>query len=163
MDNLKVNKNEEYQLIMELIKDSGYKITSQRGKILLQFIKNKDEHISAEKVYNRLKNEGIGFSTVYRNINLFVNLGILKEFKIDETSYYELKIFAKKPLHIHFMCEKCGSLVDIKDRDIILKYLKINNIIEKNYGIQINDADIMLHGLCKDCIEKAKEKILVFK
>ncbi|HSH36106.1 Fur family transcriptional regulator, partial [Schnuerera sp.] len=104
--------------------------------------------------YNKLKTEGIGISTVYRNINLFVDLDILKEFKIDETSYYELKMYAKKPLHIHFKCEECENLIDIKDRDIILKYLKINNSIEKKYGIQINDLDIMFHGLCSNCIDK---------
>ncbi|MBZ2175191.1 transcriptional repressor [Schnuerera sp. xch1] len=130
-------------------------MTSQRKEILAEFIKNKEEHLSAEKIYNTLKCGGIGFSTVYRSINLFVNLEILKEFKVDDTSYYELKMYAKKPLHIHFKCERCKTIMDIDDKEIILKYLKINNLIEKNNKIQVNDVDIMFHGLCNNCINKA--------
>lgn len=159
MVELKEQKKESYELIKKLIESKGYKMTTQRERILMEFIENKDEHLNAEKVYNILKTEGIGISTVYRNINLFVDLNILKEFKVDETSYYELKMYAKKPLHIHFICEECETLVDIKDRDIILQYLNINNSIENNYKIQINDVDIMFHGLCNKCAEKKQNHL----
>ena len=96
---------------------------------------------------------GIGISTVYRNLNLFVNLRILAEFKIDDINYYELKIYAKKPLHIHFKCEKCEDVKDIVDREIILEHLKIYNLIEEKYSMEINDVDMMYHGLCGECLK----------
>ncbi len=148
-------ENEEsFLLIKDLIKDAGYRMTNQRSEILKEFIENEGEHLSVEKIYNNLKYKGIGISTVYRNVNLFVNLEILKEFKVDDISYYELKMYARKPLHIHFKCKKCGDIKDIVDREIILKHLKINNLIEEKYSTEINDVDIMYCGLCTNCIDR---------
>ena len=95
-------QKENYNLIIDLIEKNGYKLTNQRLQILLVFIINNQKHLSVEEVNDILKYKGIGISTVYRTTKLFSNLGILKEFKVDDTNYYELKMFAKKPLHIHF-------------------------------------------------------------
>lgn len=148
-------ENEEsFLLIKDLIKDTGYRMTNQRSEILKEFIKNEGEHLSIEKIYNNLKYKGIGISTIYRNVNLFVNLEILKEFKVDDINYYELKMYARKPLHIHFKCKKCGDIKDIVDREIILKHLKTNKLIEEKYSLEINDVDIMYCGLCTNCINR---------
>ena len=57
-------------------------------------------------------------------------------------------------MHIHFKCEKCGTIKDIVGREIILKYLKTNNLIEEKYDVEINDVDIMFRGLCDNCIDR---------
>lgn len=146
-------QKENYNLIIDLIEKNGYKLTNQRLQILLVFIINNQKHLSVEEVNDILKYKGIGISTVYRTTKLFSNLGILKEFKVDDTNYYELKMFAKKPLHIHFKCKKCGDIKDIVDKDIIFSYLKINNLIQEKYFVEIDDVDIMFCGLCDNCID----------
>ena len=72
---------------------------------------------------------------------------------MDDTSYYELKMFAKKPLHIHLQCKNCEKIVDVVDQEIILQFLKINSLIEKNYSVEIQDADIMFDALCDNCLD----------
>lgn len=146
-------EKETIDLIEDLVSRHGYKNTTQRREILFIFLKNKEKHFSVDEIYENLKFEGIGLATIYRNINVFVKLKILKEFKVDNTSYYELKMYAKKPLHIHFQCSNCNVIKDIVDEDIVLEYLKLNKLIEKKHGSQIRDIDIMLHGLCKDCLK----------
>lgn len=147
---------ETFDLIKNLIDRKGYKLTNQRKEILFVFIKNNQKHFSAEEVYVELKPEGIGIATVYRNIRILVDLDIIKEFKVDDTNYYELKMYAKKPLHIHFKCENCNRIEDIIDQEIILEYFKINKLIEEKQESKIFDIDIMFHGLCKDCIDKER-------
>lgn len=146
-------QKENYHLIKNLIEDNGYKLTYQRKQILMVFIINSQKHLSVEEINNILKDKGIGISTVYRTTSLFSDLGILKEFKVDDTNYYELKMFAKKPLHIHLQCENCGEIKDVLDQEIILQFLKINSIIEKKYNVEIKDADIMFHVLSNDCLD----------
>ncbi len=153
MKKLNEYQKENLYLIENLIEDQGYKFTYQRKKILLEFINNSEIHLSAEEINDILKEERIGISTIYRTINLFTKLGILKEFKVDDTSYYELKMFAKKPLHIHLQCENCKEIVDIVDQEIILQFLKLNSSIEKKCKVEIHDADIMFHVLCNDCFD----------
>lgn len=147
-------ENQTFNLIEDLIYKYGYKMTNQRKKILYTFIVNNQKHLSAEEVYEELKLKDVGIATIYRNIKIFVDLDILKEFKVDDTNYYELKMYGKKPLHIHFKCENCGCIEDIIDKKIIIQYLKINNLIEESQESQIFDADIMFRGLCKNCINK---------
>lgn len=151
MTEINVYEKENLSLIKDLIENHGYRLTYQRKQILMEFINNKEKHLSVEEVNNILKNEKIGISTIYRTANLFTKLGILKEFKVDDTSYYELKMFAKKPLHIHLQCKNCEKIVDVVDQEIILQFLKINSMIEKNYSVEIQDADIMFDVLCDDC------------
>lgn len=153
MKELNEYQNENLSLIKDLIEGQGYKFTYQRKKILFEFINNSEKHLSAEEINDILKEERIGISTIYRTINLFTKLGILKEFKVDDTSYYELKMFAKKPLHIHLQCENCKEIVDVIDQEIILQFLKLNSIIEKKCKVEIHDADIMFHVLCNDCLD----------
>lgn len=153
MNKLSSYESEQLCLLKKWIEKHGYKLTQQREEILLEFIENSQKHLTAEDVYFRIKGKGIGISTVYRNIKLFGDLGILKEIKIEDKSCYELKMYAKKPLHIHLICEKCGRIRDVDDKDIVLKYVKMNKLIEKTYEVEIFDTDIMFHGLCKDCYD----------
>jgi hypothetical protein len=46
---------------------------------------------------------------------------------------------------------KCGKVIDVDNMEIIIEYLKINNKAEKFYGFEIDDADIILNGICKEC------------
>ena len=151
---INVYEKENLSLIKDLIENHGNRLTYQRKQILMEFINNKEKHLSVEEINNILKDEKIGISTIYRTANLFTKLGILKEFKVDDTSYYELKMYARKLLHIHFKCKKCGDIKDIVDREIILKHLKTNKLIEEKYSLEINDVDIMYCGLCTNCINR---------
>ncbi|WP_243404843.1 Fur family transcriptional regulator [Thermobrachium celere] len=96
----------------------------------------------------------MGLATVYRALNSFTELGILKEMKVDNTSYYELKIYSGKVMHVHFKCINCKNVFDLDDKNLVLEYIKLNNSIEKKFGVEIKDSDIMLIGLCSDCSRK---------
>ncbi|NLM44569.1 MAG: transcriptional repressor [Clostridiales bacterium] len=141
---------DKFSLIKKLIKKNGYQITKQRKLILEQFFLA-DRHLSVEDIYQRLKEADVGLATVYRNVKIFTSIGIVKEIVVDGISYYELKIYSKKPLHLHFQCVKCNDIIDIDEREIALDYLKLNKTIEDKNDLEINDVDIMFIGLCKRC------------
>lgn len=56
-------------------------------------------HLSAKDIYDKLKQKNIGFATIYRSLNLFIELNIIKKIDIDNITYYEMKILVK----IHFI------------------------------------------------------------
>jgi hypothetical protein len=41
------------------------------------------------------------------------NLCLRGNFYDNVINYYELKIYSKKSLHIHFKCSNCNSIIDI--------------------------------------------------
>mgnify|MGYP002406743124 FL=1 len=158
MGNLSNWEEETLSLIEDFINKKGYKLTAQRREIIQVFLRNDQKHLTAEKIHEKLRDSGVGLATVYRNIKIFVDLGIIAEFKVEDTNYYELKMYAKKPLHIHLQCENCGNIEDILNQDIIFEYLKINQLIEEDKKCQIYDMNIMIHGLCRNCIIDTSKK-----
>ncbi|NLX61157.1 MAG: transcriptional repressor [Tissierellia bacterium] len=142
--------NDRFALIKKIIERNGFKFTKQR-KLILEQLFVSDRHLTAEEIYEKLKDDNIGLATVYRNVRMFSNIGIIKEIIVDGVSHYELKIYSKKPLHLHFHCVKCNDIIDIDTREIILKYLKLNKAIEDTNDLEIYDIDIMFFGLCKRC------------
>jgi Fur family ferric uptake transcriptional regulator len=148
-------RSEEFNLVRKLMERSGYKFTKQRKLILEQFFLA-DSHLSSEEIFQRLIKTNIGLATVYRNVGIFSKIGIVKEIVVDGISYYELKIFSKKPLHIHFRCIKCNDIIDVDEGEVALSYLELNKTIEKTNDVEIYDVNIMFVGLCKRCREAGK-------
>ncbi len=141
---------EKLSFIKKIVGRKGYKLTEQRKLILREFI-IADKHLTAEDIYHRLKNKNIGLATIYRSVKMFNEIGILKEIIVDGVSYYELKIYSRRPLHLHFQCLKCNELIDIDEREVSLDYLRLNRLLEEKNHIEIYDLDIVFTGLCKKC------------
>jgi Fur family ferric uptake transcriptional regulator len=141
---------DKFSFVKKLIEKNGFRFTRQRKLILEQFLLN-ERHLNVEEIYQRLKGANIGLATVYRNVKIFSSIGIVKEIVVDGVSYYELKIYSKKPLHIHFQCVECNDIIDIDERGIALEYLTLNRTIEDKNDLEIYDVDIMFIGLCIRC------------
>lgn len=144
---------DEFILIQKLLDKQNCKLTSQK-KIILKALIESNTHQSIMEIYDRIKiYNKVGLATVYRTLKAFTQLGITKKININGMSYYELKIYSKKPLHIHFKCTNCNSIIDVDDSNINLEFIKINNYIEKTKNVNINDINIILVGLCSKCRE----------
>lgn len=143
---------ENISFYKNLIKKHGYKFTMQKRIILLEVI-NSNTHLSVKEIYDRVKHNRIGITTVYRSLKTFNELGIVKEINVNGTSYYEIKIFSGNPLHIHFKCSQCNSIIDIEDKFLNLEYIKLNKKIEEKNNLEIDDLNIMLIGTCSKCKE----------
>jgi Fe2+ or Zn2+ uptake regulation protein len=119
--------------------------TLQR-EVLFRLIKE-EGHIDADELYRKAKAvyPKIGLATVYRNLKLFRNLGLIKEVKFDEPhSHYE---FLKGSEHHHFVCRKCGALIEFDAS--LLKSFKEK--LEERYGLKVEGMDVQVKGLCNSC------------
>jgi Fe2+ or Zn2+ uptake regulation protein len=119
--------------------------TLQR-EVLFRLIKE-EGHIDADELYRKAKAvyPKIGLATVYRNLKLFRDLGLIKEVKFDEPhSHYE---FLKGSEHHHFVCRKCGALIEFDAS--LLKSFKEK--LEERYGLKVEGMDVQVKGLCNSC------------
>lgn len=139
-------------LVERVLKKNGYKLTKQRINILEVLYQN-NTHISAEELHEKLKHENIGFATIYRNLKILTELGVIKEISLNNMSYYEPKLYGRKSLHIHFKCRKCNNVIDVDDQKLIVEYLKLNRVLEEKSGFIIEDADILFKGICQECMQ----------
>ncbi|GAA0741137.1 transcriptional repressor [Clostridium oceanicum] len=142
-----------------LLEKNGHNFTVTRKKVLEAVLDSKT-HLNVKELYEKVKekDKSIGLATVYRALNIFNDLGIVKEINANGISYYEKKIFSGKPLHIHFKCFRCNSIIDVDSKSLNLEYLKLNKKLEEENNLEIYDSNIMFEGLCSKCKEELKNK-----
>ncbi|HHW41919.1 MAG TPA: transcriptional repressor [Syntrophomonadaceae bacterium] len=131
---------------------SQYKLTPHRKIILEAIIGNSDRHLSAEDIYGLLRKKGIeiGLATIYRTLELFVELNILHKVNFDDgRSRYELTCH-ERHRHHHLVCLSCGEVAEVED-DLLNK---LEEIIERNHGFKITDHTVKFYGYCRRCRPK---------
>lgn len=134
------------------LSENGYKMTPQRKEILQVFIDNCDgHHLSAEEVHDvlREKDFDFGLATVYRNVELLTELGILRKVNFDDgRTRYELSpADPQVHQHHHLICMKCKKIIEFEE-DLLDDLEKF--IAEKS-EFQIVDHEVKFFGYCKDC------------
>lgn len=131
------------------LKESGCKLTEQR-RLIIRFFEEEPGHYTAQEVYERVKDicEKINFSTIYRNLELLCNMGIIKKLDIESgISHYELN---KPGHHHHVVCKGCG---DMKEIDVC-PYESIQNKELKALGFEATEHKFEIYGYCSKCTKK---------
>ncbi len=121
----------------------------------MEVLQEKERHLSAEEVYECLKekNRRVGIATVYRNLELMSQMGLVDRVNFgDGKEYYEI---AKIPAlhHHHLVCTICGKVIDYsdfrKEENEFIEYL--GKELEKIYDFAIQSHQLYFYGVCKNC------------
>ena len=137
----------------------GYRITPGREAIL-DALTRADKHLSAEDIYIKVHaaHPGIGLTTVYRTLEILVDLGLVFKFDFgDGRARYELAGGSKKSAHHHHLvCTGCGRIVDYTDfiDDEIELLKQTEKGLSKKYDFEITNHLIQFYGLCEKCKRK---------
>ena len=121
---------------------------TRQKNLILEIINNSYTHPSASDVYEECKKTipDISLGTVYRNLNLLVDLGQIKRIKMpDNIDRFD----RAHDDHAHFICLHCGKIIDVKQ-----KFLEDEIIIGEN---KVLDYEINFRGICKKCLKKEGE------
>ena len=131
--------------IDDLLKEKNLKVTKNR-KIILKSLQKEENPISAEELFDKLKRENeIDLSTIYRNLNIVVEKGVLlKTTNLDGINYYQIN----NSNHKHFLtCNNCHKKFVIEDCPVH----ELEEKIEKETGFIINGHNFEFTGICPDC------------
>lgn len=135
--------------IYESIQEKGYKLTEQRKSILNILIENKDYLLEPSEIFERVlkKNKDINFSTIYRNLDTFINIGIVKKVNLDDgKSAYQIIV---EDQHTHsIICKKCGRVETL--RSCPLEKIDMKEIEKK--GFQPDSHKFEIYGFCIECL-----------
>jgi len=127
----------------QILRDHNLKATPQR--LAITDILCVHGHIGIESLYDVMikKFSSISLATIYKNINLMLENSFIQEVKLpNQKSVYELT----KQSHSHIICEKCGTV-----NDISIDLNAIVNSVAALENFEINKADLVLSGVCKNC------------
>lgn len=125
-----------------------YKSSKQRD-LILNYMKNLHGHVTAEQIFQDLNNDDtkISLATVYRNLNILCDMNEIKRIAHPIDGYQYDKTC--KP-HYHLHCIKCDRILDL---DIPYKE-EYNQEMSELCGLPITTHDMMVEGICKDCLDK---------
>jgi Fe2+ or Zn2+ uptake regulation protein len=139
-----------YDKYVELLRERSIKITPQRLEIL-KYLDNNRNHPTADRIYKDLKknNPSLSKTTVYNSLE------ILKKHKIIHTisiTGLEARYDIVNTIHHHFMCKKCGRIIDID-----IECPNIKKTMEQ--GHKIEEVHGYFKGRCRECIECMEKEI----
>lgn len=133
--------------IEHMLKEKGYKLTGQR-RLIIEAFGGDSSHYTAQEVFERVKehNPNINFSTVYRNLELLCNMGIIHKLNINSgISHFELKDAGHH--HHHMICLQCGDMQGLD----LCPYSELYNSKLKELGFQAIEHKFEIYGYCKKC------------
>jgi Fur family peroxide stress response transcriptional regulator len=133
----------------QLCAEHGLAATHQR-QVLYEVMQTMPGHPSPEEVYARVKKRipAISLATVYKNIHLFVETGVLKEVSMHHGS---LRVELNSHQHHHMVCSHCKAITDIDEKDLgVLPALQ-----RLPGGFQAERYAIDVIGICAAC-QKSK-------
>jgi len=145
--------NDTIEELKKIVKQKGLKYTEQR-EIVLKILLSATDHLSAEEVYNSIKEEypesNIGIATVYRALGFLEEVSLITSLTFgNDSKKYESN---NKAHHDHLICTSCGKIVEFMDEEIEKRQEKI---AKKNKFV-ITSHSMQLYGICQDCVNKNK-------
>ncbi|GAB5452777.1 MAG: ferric iron uptake transcriptional regulator [Halioglobus sp.] len=125
------------------LRKAGLKVTLPRVKILQILESNKDgqQHMSAEEVYDALRDAGeeVGLATVYRVLTQFESAKlVIRHYFEGGHSVFEL---AKGEHHDHMICESTGEVIEFTDAVIEQR----QHEIAREHGYELIDHSLVLY------------------
>ncbi|MHB1865654.1 MAG: Fur family transcriptional regulator [Candidatus Saccharimonadales bacterium] len=133
--------------LKKLLSDNGYSLTKAR-RVLFKLLKASEPQtvqqiqIKARGLENRV--------SVYRNLELFEKLGIVRRIYIGWKYKYELsdRFMAH---HHHLTCLNCGMTVDIKDEKHIDDFI---SGVTSNFHFKPIRHQFEIEGICQNCVNE---------
>ena len=122
---------------------------SHQRDMIYNYLISTKEHPSAEMIYDELKRvePTLSLGTVYRNLKLLEELGIVKKVtSVNNVERYD----AMTSDHIHFVCDKCGAVIDLPE----IEQKTITEKFENNVCGSIEWVNVILGGTCDKCRKK---------
>lgn len=127
------------------LKKAGLKATIPRLKILEILEAAEHPHLTAEDVYQRLRESGedVGLATVYRVLTQFQAAGLVIRHNFEGgRSVFEVN---QGGHHDHMVCLECGRVFEFYDQEIEQRQSRI----AENAGFVIEDHSMYLYGVCE--------------
>jgi Fe2+ or Zn2+ uptake regulation protein len=133
---------------VNLLKEKQLKITPQRLEIL-KYMDTHHIHPTVDQIYCELKekNPSLSKTTVYNSVEILEKNGILQSITISGS---ELRYDFKQGMHHHFLCKKCGEIIDID-----IECPNLGKMLDCGHKVQ--EVHGYFKGICKKCLKKGEK------
>lgn len=130
----------------EVLREHGLRYSRPRETIL-RYLLERDRHVSAEGLYQALRERGedVSLSTVYLNLGVLAEVGLVREFM---GSGGETLYDSNVQHHYHLICRETGEVRDVEPPSVdgvpLGAYLKA--YVELLTGWEVEEPRVTLRG-----------------
>jgi Fur family peroxide stress response transcriptional regulator len=137
----------DVQTFRELCETHGIAMTHQR-QVLYEVMQGMDGHPSPEEIYAEVRRKipAISLATVYKNVHLFVESGVLREVSLHHGSQ---RVERNEREHHHLVCSKCKAIEDIEPEALGANDLLRGKTLPGGFVAERYSVDVI--GLCAKC------------
>jgi Fur family ferric uptake transcriptional regulator len=131
----------------------GLRSTEQRRLIIDTFFEA-PEHVTIDQLLERVRvrDQRIGYATVYRTMKMLVDGAIVHERRFgDGFTRYELA--DEEAHHDHLICLECGKITEFEEPQIET----LQEGVAEKYGFDVQYHKHELYGTCAECQKKRDE------
>jgi Fur family peroxide stress response transcriptional regulator len=116
---------------------------------ILQCVRSTQVHPSAEWVYETVRAQipDISLATVYRNLSLFKDQGLIVS--LGTVNGIE-RFDGNTAPHVHFICTGCGAVVDLPEIQVPGE---LTSAAARASGGRVGSCQLTFTGLCNDCTQ----------
>lgn len=127
----------------ELLNHLGLRATIPRC-LVVDALRSSEQPVSQLELAESLRETGIDLSTVFRNLGVLVDSGLVRKIELgDRVWRYEwIDPSGNLDAHPHFVCSSCHQILCLAEEGGI-------RVTLGGQGLQIQD--VILRGLCPEC------------
>lgn len=127
------------------------KRTTRQLEQVFAVLQGDHSHPFAHQIYQRVhrKLPRISLATVYRNLHSLVEEGKIRTLLLDEQG---ARFDPETSRHDHFVCERCGRVVDLFLRRE--RQLDLNSLAKQGYVVTTHSLTV--HGTCQVCAARRR-------
>lgn len=128
-----------------LLREKGYRLTPQR-ELVLKAVQTLG-HATPDEVLReiRVESEAINLSTVYRNLELLEELGLVRHAHLTDRAptYYSTSV----PQHVHLVCRDCRVVIDAEPGE----FATMTAELQRLHGFEADLGHLTVFGTCGEC------------
>ena len=138
---------DEIDLFRAFISKKGLRNTPEREEIISEIFSYHD-HFDVDNLYLRLRRKGskISKASIYRNIPLIMECGLIKEVWLENGHMHYEHIYGHRH-HCHMRCVRCGKVIEFIEKALE----EIERRLSKENDFQVIDHRMDITGYCSDC------------
>jgi len=138
--------------LLDALTDAGVRSTEPR-RAVAELIASREGHFTARDIVDdaAAQHRGIGRATVFRALDLFVELGAVERLDLPDGEH--AYVACRPTHHHHIVCSTCGRSVEFDDTSLAGRIVR--DVAERT-GYQVDQHRLELFGTCPDCHAAAR-------
>lgn len=128
------------------MKPKGFVRRTRQREAILEVLRGTTSHPTADWVYQEVRKEmpHVSLGTIYRNLRTLSEHGEIQELAYGSN---HSRFDANPQSHYHFICESCGSVIDLD----LPPMPELEGKVEELGGYQVAGHRLEFYGICPGC------------